>query len=219
MQGPPPPRTPPPPRAISCPSCGASRTLHNPGLAMFVCEYCSSAVYWDDDQVRVAGEKAVLSEGCSRLYRGALGTFHNKRFRVLGRVRYGFAEGFWDEWFLDLDDGSSCWMTEDQHQLAVQQQVQLETLQPFDRYQVGGQISAHGSSFMVQEIGHLTCLGLEGELPKAIEVGESYPYVDATSLEGRYALGIEFDDDPPSAFLGRWLGYNEVKLDDEGEDW
>ncbi len=213
MQGPPPPRT------IACPSCGASRTLHNPGLAMFVCEYCSSAVYWDDEKVRAAGQTAVLSEGCSRLYRGAVGSFHSKRFRVLGRVRYGFADGFLDEWFLELDDGSTCWMSEDQHQLAVQRRIELEALRAFEHYAVGMEIAARDSRFMVQEIGHLTCLGLEGELPKAIEVGETYPYVDATSLEGRYALGIEFDDDPPSVFLGRWLGNSEVKLDDEGEVW
>lgn len=209
----------PEPRSISCPSCGGSRTLHNPGLAMFVCEYCSSAVYWDDEKVRAAGQQSVLSEGCSRLYRGAMGRYHQKRFQVLGRVRYGFTGGFWDEWFLELEDGTSTWMTEDQHQLAVQQPVQLESPMAFESYQVGGQFFARDSTFMVQEVGHTVCLGIEGELPKAIEVGETYPYVDASSLEGRYALGIEFDDDPPSAFLGRWLSYSEVKLDDEGNDW
>lgn len=209
----------PEPRSVACPSCGASRTLHNPGLAMFVCEYCSSAVYWDDEKIRAVGQEAVLSEGCSRLYRGALGYYHNQRFRVLGRVRYGFRDGFWDEWFLELEDGGSSWMTEDQHQLAVQRPVTLEQPMPFEHYRVGAQIRHNESSFVVQEVGETECLGLEGELPKAIELGETYAYVDATSLEGRYALGIEFDAAVPTAYLGRWLGYSEVKLDDEGDAW
>ena len=29
-----------------------------------------------------------------------------REFRVLGRVRYGYGSGYWDEWFLSLDDGT-----------------------------------------------------------------------------------------------------------------
>lgn len=209
----------PEPRTIACPSCGAGRTLHNPGLAMFVCEYCSSAVYWDDDAVRAAGGRALLSEGCSRLYRGALGSYHKKRFQVLGRVRYSFGDGFWDEWFLELDDGSDCWMTEDQHQLAVQRPIELTVSGSLEQYRVGGELRARDSVFVIQEVGQALCVGIEGALPKAIEVGETYSYVDATSLEGRYSLGIELDDDPPTVFLGRWLKHKELVLDDDGSDW
>ncbi len=212
-------QTRPEPRTISCPSCGAGRTLHNPGLVMFVCDYCSNAVHWDNDAVHAAGKQALLSEGCSRLYRGAMGSYHNKRFHVLGRVRYSFGEGFWDEWFLELDDDSTCWMSEDQHQLSVQRKIDLKVSGKIEHYRVGNEIAARDSVFVVQEIGNAECIGIEGELPEIWQVGETYPYINATSLEGHYSLGIELDDDPPTVFLGKWLKYKEVKLDDDGDAW
>ena len=82
---------------IQCPSCGAGRTIRNPGVITIVCEYCGNAVYWDQEKIANAGKQSILPEGFSRLFRGATGSLLNKRFCVLGRVRYSFGRGFWDE--------------------------------------------------------------------------------------------------------------------------
>ena len=205
--------------AANCPSCGGPWPTHNPGIVVVVCEYCGGVFYLDEEKVRAAGRRSVLAEGFSRLYRGATGSYHRKRFRVLGRVRYGHDRGFWDEWFLELDDGEIAWLTEDQHQLAVQRAVELADLRPFEHYRPGVRLLAHDTEMMVQEVGHAHCLGLEGALPRDIELDETYPYADATSLDGRYSLGLEFDGEPPSVYLGRWLSHRELALDDEGDAW
>ncbi|MEM6796297.1 MAG: DUF4178 domain-containing protein [Acidobacteriota bacterium] len=206
-------------RSISCPSCGAPRSLHNPGIVMFACEFCSSVVYWDEDKVTAAGNNSLLTEGFSRLYRDATGSFHQKRFRVLGRIRYSFGEGLWDEWFLETSDGSSLWLTEDQHELAEQREIEFPGIAAFDQHYIGQKMYLRESEFAIQEMGNAECVGLEGELPKNVTLGETYPYLDATSLDGRYSLGLEFDAETPTAFLGRWLKYSEIKLDDEGDSW
>ena len=108
---------------FTCPSCGAPHTIRNPGVVKAVCEYCGNAVIWDEQRIRDAGKQATLPEGFTRLYRGATGRLLGKRFEVLGRVRYGFGGGFWDEWFLTLADGRTGWLTEDNHELALQQPV------------------------------------------------------------------------------------------------
>ena len=205
-------------RSITCPSCGATHELHNPGIIMYSCEYCGSAVYWDEEKIRSAGTQATLPEGFSRLFRGATGSLHQKRFVVLGRVRYSFGAGFWDEWYLDCADGTMRWLTEDNHELAIQGALDLE-VGPYESYAPRSMITARDIHFVVQEVGTAECIGIEGDLPKRIEVGEKYGYVDASSPDGRYTLGIEYDEERPTVFFGRWLKWAELKLDDEGVDW
>jgi hypothetical protein len=208
-----------PPPTVNCPSCGAPRILHNPGILLFVCEHCGSAVTWDEEKIRAAGQQAALPEGFTRLYRGAAGTLQQKRFLVLGRVRYSFGSGFWDEWFLELGDGSTRWLTEDNHELSLQREVSSPPLDRFEAYRPGSKILFDDREFRVQEVGWTECLGIEGELPRAIAAGERYAYVDASSVDGRFSLGIEYDEEVPTVFLGRWLRHAALRLDDEGDDW
>ena len=202
-------------REVNCPNCGAPRRVENPGTLMFVCEYCSSAVYWDEGQVRASGQKAALTEGFTRLYRGASGSYRGRRFTTEGRVRYSFGRGFWDEWYLRFDDGSTAWLTEDNHELCLE--TKAADVPPPN----GGfvRLSLHGIDFVVEERGEAECIGAEGELPCVARLGERYRYIDGSSPDGKHSVGIEYDNEPANAFVGEWLGHEDVRLDDEGEDW
>ena len=59
------------PARIKCPSCGAEHDVSNPGIITIVCEYCGTAIYWDEKKIKDAGKQSILPEGFSRLYRGA----------------------------------------------------------------------------------------------------------------------------------------------------
>ena len=108
------------PTEIFCPSCGARHDIYNPGVITVVCDYCGTAVYWDEEKIETAGKQSILPEGFSRLYRGATGTLSQQRFFVLGRVRYSFGKGFWDEWYLEFNDGTLGWLIEDNHELSLE---------------------------------------------------------------------------------------------------
>lgn len=207
------------PESVTCPSCGAPHDIANPGIVAFACPFCGSVVSWDAERVRLAGRQSVLSEGFTRLYTGAAGSLHQTRFVVLGRVRYGFERGTWDEWYLELQDGSIRWLTEDNHELALESQVEGEAVPLADRVRPGSRLTLHDTSFVIEEVGEAECLAVEGDLPREIELGETYPYVDGSSPDGRYSLGIEYDGDPPAVYVGRWLKRGELELDDEGADW
>ena len=71
----------------------------------------------------------------------------------------------------------------------------------------------------MEEVGNARCIGMEGDLPQAILTGEEYPYVDSSTPDGQYSLSIEYDEDIPTIFMGRWVKYGSLQLDDEGKDW
>jgi hypothetical protein len=182
---------------------------------MFICAYCGVPVYWDVDQVRSAGTKAALTEGFTRLYRDATGSVRGKRFETLGRVRYSFDRGFWDEWYLRFEDGTTAWLTEDNHELCLERGVN-ETPPPDDGRV---RIALGGLEFAVEERGVAECIGAEGELPFLVMLGQRYRYIDGSSPDGKHSLGVEYGDAYGAVFIGDWLGHEELALDDEGEDW
>ena len=208
------------PETIHCPSCGAGHEITNPGVVTIVCQYCGNAVYWDGGKIKDAGKQSILAEGFTRLYRGATGRLEGKRFTVMGRVRYSFGKGFWDEWFLEFDDGAIGWLTEDNHELAIQTRSSAaKKIPPMETIVPGKAVTFMKKKFIFQEKGQAECIGVEGDLPIEVKTGERYAFADASSPDGRYIFGIEFDDDPPALFIGRWLAFSDLKLDDEAQDW
>jgi hypothetical protein len=204
---------------IQCPSCGATHEINNPGIITVVCEYCGNAVYWDEKKIKDAGKQSVLPEGFTRLYRGATGRLQNRSFTVMGRIRYSFGSGFWDEWFLEFADGTIGWLTEDNHELALQTRTAPKQIPPFESLHPRKKINVKKRVFVVQEEGQAECIGDERNLPIEAQTGEVYKFADASSQDGQFTLGIEYDQQPPTVFIGRWLTYTDMVLDDEGLEW
>jgi hypothetical protein len=66
------------------------------------------------------------------LYVHTLNTCRDNTIVVMGRVRYSFGSGFWDEWFLEFNDGTIGWLTEDNHELALQTRTTSKKTPPGD---------------------------------------------------------------------------------------
>jgi hypothetical protein len=204
---------------VRCPECGAQIEIRSPAAVLVVCSYCRAAVHWNAQAVESAGKQSALAEGFTRLYRGALGWALGQRFEVVGRVRYSHRSGVWDEWFVNLEGHRTAWITEDDHELALQDPLTGVDLSFVRSLRAGQRFRALDTEFEVDEAGETVCVGIDGELPKTVVSGQRYRYVDATSLDGTRALGVELDQEPPTAFVGRWLAHDDLRLDDEGEQW
>ena len=203
---------------IACPSCGAETVLRNPASISYVCEYCDTTMMLVDRQWTNTGRKSRLSQGFSRFYVGAVGTLQAKSFEVLGRVRYSFGDGFWDEWYLIFEDASTSWMTEDNHEFCIQSEVQQADINP-NLFQVGDLLHIQEVQIQILEVGFAKCLGVEGELPANILPNEEYAYADGSSLDGKIAVGFEFDDEQPTIFMGKWIAPQEITMHDDSLDW
>jgi len=173
---------------------------------------------WDQESLSLSGTSSRLPEGYSRLYRGAIGTIDTSPFQVLGRVRYAFSRGFWDEWYIIFGEDEGCWITENDYQFSIQKQIHDSNLHPKESYRLGQNITIASRDFQITEIGYARCMGIEGELPKNVLPQASYHYLDAISFEGKHTLGIEFHN-PPQIYLGTWLEGKNITLEDETLEW
>jgi len=201
-------------RAVQCPSCGAQHEVSNPGITALGCRYCHTLIYWDAQAVHDSGRKAVLDPPSSALRVGEECTLNRQRHQVLGRVRYSFGAGVWDEWFLESPKGEIVWLTEDEKEFAVEKPVTADPKVPaFDKLRVGATISVHQRPFLVEEMGKATCQGVEGQVPWVVLPDEVYPFADLASPDGKTSLGVEYDQQgAPSLFLGEFVPQDALRV-------
>ncbi len=198
---------------MNCPSCGGEIAADRRFAHLVVCDYCQSAVILDEKAARVAGKMAALMLPQGPLYVGGSGSLAGKPFRVLGRVRYGYRNGFWDEWYLARDDGQTFWIGEDESNftLEVPERGDTDGIQ-FAETQPGQIVTLRGEQYHVDEKDVAECEGGEGQLPFAILTGERIPFLDLSS-DGRFAT-IEFDlDGDTQIFLGRRINPLDIAMD------
>lgn len=198
---------------MQCPSCGSSIPADRRYAKLVVCASCRSAVILDEKAARVAGKMAVLAPTASRLYVGATGKIGTLHISVIGRVRYAYAMGFWDEWRIQFDDMSTGWITEDEGELTLEechQDIQFDA--GYDDLEVGMQVDVGDTSYTVAEKNVADCEGGEGQLPFCVLPGEKVPFCEMRAAEK--ACTLEFDvDDGTRVFVGRRLNSGELMLD------
>lgn len=200
---------------MKCPSCSAPLPYDQRFATLVVCSHCHSAVIFDDAAARVAGKMAVLTRPQSGLYVGATGKIgKDLAFRCLGRVRYAYGRGFWDEWYLQHDGQDTSWLSEDEqtlthdrpkrHQLTREQ---LQTIVP------GAKLNIDGQDYWVTESDTAICEGGEGQLPFRIISGEKVPFFDLeTSERSTATLEIE-PDGTVKVFAGARIKPKDLHID------
>ncbi|MCU0354238.1 MAG: DUF4178 domain-containing protein [Cytophagales bacterium] len=82
---------------MNCPSCGASLEIKYRHSRTIVCAYCGQTSYVNIDHLTAAGSPVILADYGSVLAVGKRGSIKTKDFEVLGRLRFDYEDGFWDE--------------------------------------------------------------------------------------------------------------------------
>ncbi len=96
----------------------------------------------------------------------ASGTGSARRFVVAGRLRITYSDGYWDEWWLEFDDGNHQWLEEDDGRYKLHTPVQT-SLAPdqLKGVKVGGMLSVDGDNWFISEQLNAELAGTEGSLP------------------------------------------------------
>jgi hypothetical protein len=198
--------------SATCPNCGAA--LEAGGAAqVVVCAYCGAYSLVTEGSLALAGNVAPLADLPSSLEVGVTGKLLGRPFTALGRVRYDYDDGLWDEWSLYFEDGQLGWLQEDEGELTF-----------FDRREqgpdpsesgldldvgVGSLVDAFGRKVFATEVGEASLVGGQGQITSHLAPGQRFAYVDGTA-DGDQAI-VMAAPGVSVLFLGKALSPSDLE--------
>ncbi len=156
--------------SISCPSCGVSVEGISAHTRSMECPHCSNWIYVSGSGWTSGGSFEHALDAPSMLRVGRSGRLKHdgkeRRFMVAGRLRVSYSNGYWDEWWLEFDDGNHQWLEEDDGRYKLHTPVPAN-LEPaaLQSAKVGGMLSIDGSQWFISEQLNAQLAGTEGSLP------------------------------------------------------
>ena len=197
--------------SMDCSSCGAPVVIVNRFSKVVVCSYCGTHLRVTDSGLDISGKFPKLAEYPSIFNVGSSGTILGKPFRALGRLRYKYGGGHFDEWFLEYDGGTS-WFAEDDGTYTIFFDM-LEAVDIPDpaTIKAGQNIMVAGKKVMIKEKGVATVESGEGELYYYQEPGSMITFLDGIT-EGK-KVSIEISENEVEVFTGRPLLRRDIAID------
>jgi len=195
-----------------CPGCGAPVEFRSAQSTHAVCPYCRSTVVRHGDVLERVGKMAELFDDYSPLQLYAAGRIEDKPFTLVGRLQYGYEGGRWTEWMADLGGDRGATLSEDNGSYVFSQPVALQRAAPAaDELRVGATTAFNGRSFTVASNERVALMSAQGELPRLPAAGQPFRVVELRSDDGK-VLSLEYDTDPPGAYLGRAVRLEDLQL-------
>jgi len=198
----------------SCPACNAPLTIQHRFVKLVTCDFCGQVSLVQDKGLDPTGRTAKLALLPSQLYIDATGRLQGHRFRVMGRLRYQYSSGMWDEWFLTFEDDRPGWLVEDEGEYTFYIKETFSGSVPsYESISVGSTVTIAGRRVFITEKGEAFIAGGEGQLAFAILPGEQINYVDGTS--GKEQISIEYAEDEIELSVGHPVAHDELSVDEE----
>ena len=195
---------------LNCPTCGAPVELQNRFVCVVNCDFCDVTSIVKGDSLDSTGRRAKLTKMPSIFFVDALGKLDGKSFKVLGRLRYEYDGGLWDEWFLSFDSGENAWLVEEAATYKLLFQQPPDNIPEYFGIKVGTTIQAGGRDVYVIEKGTAKIIGGEGQLGFNFLPGDSVYYVDGSC--GDELVSIEYDHDDTEFLTGRMVDRESVEV-------
>jgi len=189
-------------KTINCPQCGDALPLYIKHTKLVQCPSCKSNIFLEDNAVHLAGDSSVLVPEISILTLNTPFFYKQKSYLPLGKIRYSYGRGFWEEWWVKDTQNNEYWLSIDEGDLALQQKVEVtypDSL--FERLHVGLVTS---DEWIVTEFNTAKCEGFEGSLPKKITIGSTYKYAHLSG-KGAKLRTLELVENKLEAYEGNWI--------------
>lgn len=201
-------------KEFNCPSCGAPLELEYRFSEMVVCGFCNQTTHLSGENLEAKGEKVKLTDYGSKFYIGAKGKLFDDNFKVLGRIRYDYPDGFWDEWLVKLENepDKEYWLQEDEGDYVLfEKSGSLPTNTSFSDLMVGQKVDWEEEKIFITEKSTAQIVGGEGELPHRVIPGEQANFVDGIIYGKGISTSLEFLSNNQLAF---YIGNKPVTLSD-----
>ena len=199
-------------RAANCPGCGAPVRFAWSSAVQTACPYCHAILVRHDVDVEKVGQAADLPPDASPIQIGTEGQYADRKFRVVGRIRYAWAQGNWNEWHIAFTDNTNGWLADAQLTYAVSfgrpgeaPNVDPQALRPGQAFQF------EQRNYIVTTITPARYEGFEGELPFTTAGHGQMLFADLKTEDAHFAT-LDFSEAQPMLYLGRELAFDELKL-------
>jgi ribosomal protein S27E len=198
--------------SAACPSCGAQVSFHSTASVMAVCEYCQTTILRDENTIRDQGKMSAILEDYSPLQIGSSGFLDGLGFALIGRIQLQYTDGFWNEWYLQFDDGTNGWLSDASGLYVITRAVgHLEGAPFFSALSINQIIVYDSISFRVTDCRHATCTGGQGELPFVVGQGWQTSVADLR-FRSRF-ISLDYTDTyPPQVYDGQAVTLPNLKF-------
>jgi uncharacterized protein DUF4178 len=202
------------PKELNCPTCGAPLKIENQFIRSVTCQFCGSTyLISGEDGLDKQGQGAKLGDYPSRVNVGQTGAIRGRRFSVLGRVRYAYPEGFWEEWQIAWDDGEApTWLEEDEGYWTMYKRERVRSQIPsHEQVRIGSTIQVNKHNVFVTEKRSGKMVGQEGQFSSVMPITGDFGYISGTA-DGQ-PVSVTYWEDEIEVEIGEDLEANEIKLD------
>ena len=203
-----------------CPGCGAPVEFRSAQSTHAVCAFCQSTVVRSGDVLSRIGKMAELFDDFSPLQLQTSGIWTvegvARKFTLVGRLQYQYAEGVWTEWVALLDDsanGQQAFLSEDNGSFVFSLSAPVQqALPPPERFRVGATTAIGGKPFSVASNQTVSLRSAQGELPRLPALGAPFAMVELRSADGE-VLSIDYGDAAqPAVARGRSVLLDDLTL-------
>ncbi|WP_066716991.1 DUF4178 domain-containing protein [Sphingomonas pituitosa] len=202
---------------LPCPHCGADVVFRSPALPSRVCDSCRTMLVRSDAGIAQFGIAAVLPFDVSPVQIGMRGTDDGASFEVIGRVRWSWTDGAWNEWLLLFEDGGTAWLGEAMGQFMLLRErpfaeVRSRTVKDVmkgEAPKLGHDVQIDGRKLTVSDARWALCVTAEGELPFTAPSGWRVYSVDLRGAAGECA-NLQRDGARVSFYQGRYVTLAEL---------
>lgn len=203
---------------VPCPNCGAEVVFRSAALPSRVCGYCQSLLVRSDAGVAVVGKSSPLPFDVSPIQLGVRGKIGGHAFEVIGRIRWGWTDGSWNEWLVLFHDGATAWLGDAMGQFMLLQErdfatVKTRTLQSIadGREAIPGtEVQLDNAKLTIADARDVICLSAEGELPFTPTPGWRLYSVDLRAPNGDCA-SLQRDEVSTTFYQGRYVTLAELE--------
>jgi len=197
-------------KTINCPQCGDRLEIYFRWTKLIACNSCKSSIFLEDNGTLTIGESSMLSPEPSLLKLYEPFSIEKRYYFPIGKLRYSYGRGFWEEWFLKDDKNQEFWLSIDEGDFVLQQKISMKL--PFSN-PLFAKVGKKYGEYFVSERGTGTLVGFEGELPENVTMGASHFYLHL-SLDRGKLVTVEVTGKKYETFLGKWIDPLRIKRHD-----
>ena len=190
-------------KTINCPQCGDLIDVHFKWTRLIVCNSCKSTLFLNPKgNILRLGDFSELSPEPSLVKLHEAIKIDNQVYLPLGKIRYSYGRGFWEEWFLKGAKNREFWLSIDEGDFVLQQRIKMSLPFKNPREVVVGK---EYSRYIATEKGWGKCVGFEGELPERIKLDAVHYYIHLSRGEGKL-LTVEYENEQVTeSYTGQWI--------------